>query len=101
MTTKTCLICHLAIASILTACQSAPPPQDMARTTLETAPADLQLMCANSTAGPAGVDDMKILPVGSRAIDAQTYNVELDANGRKFNCVIDTAGNVRAVTPAT
>lgn len=89
-----------AIALSLSACVSAPPPEQMARTTLETAPADLQLMCANAAAGPAGVDNTKILPVSSRAIDGGSYNVELDANGRKFNCVVDTAGNVKSVTPA-
>jgi len=72
----------------------------MARTTLETAPADLQLMCANATAGPAGIDNTKILPVSSRAADAKTYNVELNANGRKLNCLVDVDGNVKSVTPA-
>jgi hypothetical protein len=91
----------IPLAVSLSACVSAPPPpEQMARTTLQTAPADLQLMCANATAGPAKVDNTKILPVGSRALDAQTYNVELDANGRKFNCVVDTNGNIKSVQPA-
>jgi hypothetical protein len=91
-----CLAAMLSLSS----CQSAPTPDKMARTTLETAPADLQLICANAAAGPAGVDNTKILPVNSRAVDGQTYNVELNANGRKFNCLVDLDGNVKSVTPA-
>jgi hypothetical protein len=98
--TEAKLVPYLVITFFLSACQSAPPPQEMARTTLQTAPADLQLMCANATAGPAGIDNTKVLPVSSRAVDATTYNVALDANGRKFNCLVDTAGNVRSVIPA-
>lgn len=100
MNTEAKLVPYLVITFLLSACQSAPPPQEMARTTLQTAPADLQLMCANATAGPAGVDNTKVLPVSSRAVDATTYNVVLDANGRKFNCLVDTAGNVKSVIPA-
>jgi hypothetical protein len=90
----------LSFAASLAACVSSPPPEQMARTTLQTAPADLQLMCANATAGPAGVDNTKIFPISSRAVDAQNYNVELDASGRKFNCVVDTTGNVKSVQAA-
>jgi hypothetical protein len=89
----------MALTSCLAACQSAPPPDQMARTTLQTAPADLQLLCANAAAAPAKVDATKILPVSSRAIDATTYNVQLNANGRTFNCVVDNKGSIKSIQP--
>lgn len=90
----------LSLAIFNIACVSSPAPDQMARTTLQTAPADLQLLCAGAAATPAGIDSSKILPVSSRALDAETYLVELDASGRKFNCVVDGAGSVRSVQPA-
>nr|WP_311788034.1 hypothetical protein [Fererhizobium litorale] len=77
-----------------------PPPEEMARTVTETAPADLQLMCASAAAAPSGVDSAKILPTGSRRVDARTFNVDLDAGGRKFACLIDDSGTVTSVQPA-
>jgi hypothetical protein len=91
-------------AALLGACQSSssspPPPTDMSRTSLQTAPADLQLMCANAAAGSAGASGSKVLPVSSRQLDAVTYGVDLDAGGRKFTCVVDNNGTVRSITPA-
>lgn len=71
----------------------------MARTTLQTAPADLQLICSNAVATSAKVDRSKVLPVSSNALDATSYNVELNASGRKFNCVVDDKGAVRSIQP--
>jgi hypothetical protein len=70
----------------------------MARTTLQTAPADLQLLCANSAAGVAGAN-AKVLPTGSRLLPDGTFAVDLDASGRKFSCNVDNNGTVRSVTP--
>ena len=88
----------LALA-IIGGCQSAPKPEDMARTSLQTAPADLQLICANAVAGTAKLDSTKVLPTSSRALDATSYSVDLDAGGRKYNCVVDSTGSVKSVTP--
>lgn len=87
----------LMASGMLAACQSAPEPTEMSRTTLQTAPADLQLLCANAVAGAAKMDSSKILPVGSRALDAESFNVELNANGKRFNCIVDNKGIVRSV----
>lgn len=88
-------------ASIIAGCQSsAPAPQDMARTSLGTAPADLQLICASAAAGTAGVDSSKILPTSSRQLDASSYSVDLDASGSKYTCVVGNDGTVRSVGPA-
>ncbi|WP_371742515.1 hypothetical protein [Ensifer sp. ENS09] len=88
-----------AALAVINGCQSQPKPEDMARTSLQTAPADLQLLCAHAVAGAAQVDSSKVLPTSSRALDAASYSVDLDAGGRKFNCVVDTAGSVKSVTP--
>jgi hypothetical protein len=71
----------------------------MARTTLQTAPADLQLLCANAVAGAAGSTKTRALPTGSRLLPEGTFSVDLDAGGRKFSCVVDNNGTVRSVTP--
>ena len=89
------------LAGALSACVSTPPPapEQMSRTTVETAPADLQLLCANAVAKASGVDSAKILPVSSSKIDSKTYQVELDAGGKKTSCLVDADGNVKSVEP--
>jgi hypothetical protein len=77
---------------------SSPEPQQMARTTLQTAPADLQLLCANAVATQTGAASDKVLPVSSRQLDATSFQVELDASGKKHSCVVDNEGNVKSVT---
>jgi hypothetical protein len=84
----------------LAACQSAPTEDKMAKTTTDTAPADLQLLCANAAATPARVEAAKILPVSSAKLDDQNYTVQLDASGKKFTCTVDVNGNVKSVLPA-
>ncbi|UVC18998.1 hypothetical protein IHQ72_15045 [Mesorhizobium onobrychidis] len=90
------------MAGALSACVSAPPPpqEQMSRTQVETAPADLQLLCANAAAKASGVDSTKILPVSSNKIDSKTYQVELDASGKKTSCLVDTEGNLLSVKEA-
>ena len=70
----------------------------MARTTLQTAPADLQLLCANAVATQTGAASDKVLPVNSRQLDATSFQVELDAAGKRHSCVVDNDGNVKSVT---
>ena len=89
------------VAAAMSACTSTPPPppEQMSRTTVETAPADLQLLCASAVAKASGVDSAKLLPVSSSKIDSKTYQVELDAGGKKTSCLVDTDGNVKSVEP--
>jgi hypothetical protein len=70
----------------------------MARTSLQTAPADLQLLCANAVVAQAG--GAKVLPMSSRQLDATSYSVDLDDAGRKFTCIVDSSGSVKSVQPA-
>jgi hypothetical protein len=89
------------IAVGLSGCVSAgPSPDQMSRTTLDTAPADLQLLCANEAARSAGVDSTKVLPTSSRKLDQKNYKVELNVGGTPTSCTIDTDGNIRSVQPA-
>ena len=81
-------------------CQSTPTPDHMSRTTTETAPADLQLLCANAAAQSSGVDSGKVLPVNSTKLDPKTYRVELNVSGKATNCTVDDTGKVISVTPA-
>ena len=90
----------LAAAVLAASCQSAPPPDKMARTTTEVAPADLQLLCAGAVATAAKSDTAKTLPTSSSKLDELTYSVEVDAAGKKYTCTVDTAGTVKSVTPA-
>ena len=91
----------MASAALLGACTppTPPAPDSMARTTLQTAPADLQLLCANSAAGIAGAN-AKVLPSASRQLPDGTFGVDLDAGGKKFSCIVDNNGTVRSVQPA-
>jgi hypothetical protein len=92
------LPCMAALAAMLFAgCVSSPAPQSMARTSLQTAPADLQLSCAAAAAAQFGIDSNSVLPVSSSQIDAQQYQVELDMRGQRSTCTIDNAGNVISV----
>jgi hypothetical protein len=86
--------------SLVAGCMSSSPePQQMARTTLQTAPADLQLLCANAVATQTGTPSDKVLPVSSRQTDAGWFQVELDAAGKKHSCVVDNEGNISSVKP--
>ncbi|MDX8495330.1 hypothetical protein RFN29_27610 [Mesorhizobium sp. VK22B] len=65
----------------------------------KTAPADLQLLCANAAAKASGLKADKILPVSSNQIDSKTYQVDLNAGSKKTSCLVDTDGNVKSVQP--
>jgi hypothetical protein len=89
------------LAGTLGACVSTPPPppDQMSKTKVETAPADLQLLCSDAVAKASKVSSAKILPISSSKIDSMTYQVELDAGGKKSSCLVDTDGNVKSVQP--
>ncbi|MDQ6436604.1 hypothetical protein RB623_21345 [Mesorhizobium sp. LHD-90] len=88
------------LVAVVSACTSGPTPDQMARTTLETAPADLQLLCANEAARSAGVESSKVLPVSSRKLDAKNYQVELNAGGTPTRCIIDADGKIVSIGAA-
>lgn len=97
-TTRTATTLALAAAALISSgCMSAGPAPGSVRNTAQTAPADLQLACASAAATTLGVDSSKILPVSSSQLDAQSYQVDLDAAGTRATCVVDAAGNVVSV----
>lgn len=89
----------LAVTQVV-GCTSNQPEANTLRTAAQTAPADLQLMCASAAATPLGVDSSTILPVSSSQVDARTFQVVLEARGARANCVIDADGNVISVQKA-
>ena len=68
--------------------------QPTIRSSVETAPADLQLACAAEVAITQGLSSDRVLPVSSSAGTPGTYLVVVDAGGRQVNCSIDSEGNV-------
>ena len=89
-------ICLVIVAVTLVACTTkTPAPDEMTRTASDTAPADLQLLCAEAakTAG-SGV---RALPTSSRRLDAQNYQVDLNVGGALKTCVISAAGTIISV----
>ncbi|WP_274628073.1 hypothetical protein [Arvimicrobium flavum] len=91
----------ILLATGLAACSSTSPTQDqMSRTTLETAPADLQLICAGQAAKTSGVESAKVLPTSSRKLDARNYQVDLNAGGTAMRCVVDADGKIVSVQAA-
>jgi hypothetical protein len=74
-----------------------PPPEDNAiRNVGQTAPADLQLLCASEAAVQLGLDSDGVFPVSSVAA-AGGYQVNLRTGNGQAVCNIDTAGNVITV----
>ncbi len=92
----------MASLILLAGCASGPEPapQEMARSSHQTAPADLQLLCASAAANSAGVEGARVLPVSSQQLDAGNYQVELDAAGSRMSCIIDGEGNVTSIQPS-
>lgn len=95
----------LLAASVLAqgcATQSATPQptQPQFRQTTETAPADLQLICAEQSAQEFRVLPARSLPVASSTAGDGTYTVLVNADGTLARCVIDGDGNVLSLANA-
>ncbi len=76
---------------------NSPTPENMARNTAQTAPADLQLACASASATKFGGDSATVLPVSSAAVDGGKYQIILDSKGQRSTCLIDSTGAVLSV----
>ena len=75
------------------------PEQPMVRQTAQTAPADLQLLCANEAAKAFGMASETVLPVGSSS-DGAVYTVILNADGGQAICTIDDSGTILSLDRA-
>jgi hypothetical protein len=77
--------------------QPAAPAGPSVRAEVETAPADLQLMCAAEAAKVYSAPADKILPLSSQRTSASTFDVELDVAGKRARCTIDESGTMISV----
>ncbi|WP_436643016.1 hypothetical protein [Microbaculum sp. FT89] len=80
--------------------QAAAPQAHSVRAAVETAPADLQLLCAAEAAKVYSTPAEKILPVSSARSGQSSYDVELDVAGRRARCTIDESGTLVTVVDA-
>lgn len=69
------------------------------RTTAETAPTDLQLLCASRTAEELQIEGGNVLPVSSARSGETAYQVNMTFEGGQATCVIDESGVVQTITP--
>lgn len=93
---------HLALLLVpmgLTACASTSPATvSTIRGSAQTAPADLQLLCAGEAQNRFGAPANSVLPVGSRPGPAAgTYAVDLRLPTGQAMCVIDGNGAISAL----
>jgi hypothetical protein len=90
-----------ALAALAGCAQHSPvaqqSPQSTFRQTVETAPADLQLVCAGEAARIYEVSSDRVLPISSSA-EGETFTVVLNADGTQAICTIDNHGNVLSLT---
>ena len=90
-----------ALAALAGCAQHSPmaqqPPQSTVRQTVETAPADLQLVCAGEAARAYEVPSDRVLPIAS-SVEGDTFTVVLNADGTQAICTIDNQGNVLSLT---
>ncbi len=80
--------------------QTAAPQSPVVRSAVETAPADLQLMCAAEAAKVYSAPADKILPLSSQRSGTASFEVMLDVAGRRARCTIDESGSVVTVVDA-
>lgn len=80
--------------------QAAGPQGPVVRSAVETAPADLQLMCAAEAATVYSAASDRVLPMSSARSSATTFDVELDVAGKRARCTIDESGTTITVVDA-
>lgn len=79
-------------------------PRPTIRSSVETAPADLQLLCASEAATRFNLDATRVLPVNSAPAGDGAYQVTLTTPTGPVNCTIGgdgTIASIEAAPPAT
>jgi hypothetical protein len=76
------------------------PSAGAVRSSGETAPTDLQLLCASKTAEELKVTGGNVLPVSSMPSGENAYQVNLTFDGGQAVCIIDETGTVQSISPA-
>jgi len=69
------------------------------RTSAETAPTDLQLLCASKAAEELQIEGANVLPVSSARSGEAAYQVNLTYESGQATCIIDESGVVQTITP--
>lgn len=91
----------LGAALIVSACNTTAPQDQAVRTSVDTAPADLQLLCAARGADQFGVGRDKVLPTSSSRETDVSYRVVLNLDGETATCIINDTGIVESIEKAT
>lgn len=92
----------LSIISILVAaCATSGPqtPQPTVKQAVETAPADLQLACAEQVSTQFNSSGT-VLPVNSSLARKDVFSVQLTSQSGGFTCEIDRAGTILSIIPS-
>ena len=76
-----------------------PPPPQTVRSGADTAPADLQLVCANAVAIELNTNLDKTLPISSVKAQGESYQVTVAADQRQANCFVTADGVVQSIVP--
>lgn len=93
------LMVAAAAGLLLAACASDGPAvqQEMVRSNVQTAPADLQVLCASEAANQLGANADQILPVSSSVVQPGVFQVDLLVASQPAACTIDSEGNVLSI----
>ncbi|MTI42225.1 hypothetical protein JM93_01541 [Roseibium hamelinense] len=90
----------LALAGCNTSGSGGQTAQPTVRAGANTAPADLQLLCASTAAQQLQVEGDSVLPINSGPSGGNAYQVTLTVPNGQAVCIIDNNGMVQSVTPA-
>ncbi|WP_157139960.1 hypothetical protein [Roseibium aggregatum] len=88
------------VAGCNTSSSNQTPSAGAVRSSGETAPTDLQLLCAAKTAEELKVTGGNVLPVSSMPSGESAYQVNLTFDGGQAVCIIDETGTVQSISPA-
>lgn len=97
----TAMTAALGATLVLSACNTTKPQDQAVRSAVETAPADLQLLCAARGADEFGVGRDKVLPTSSSRETDVSYRVVLNLDGETATCIINDTGIVESIEKAT
>jgi hypothetical protein len=92
------ILCLTLASGCNTSGSNQTPSAGDVRSSGETAPTDLQLLCAAQAAEELQVADGNVLPVSSMRSGEAAYQVNLTFSGGQAVCVIDESGVVQSVT---
>lgn len=89
-------ICTIALG--LGACTSNQnKTQENIRSSVRTAPADLQLTCSTETATRLQITGEQLLPISSSEISPNIFRVDFNTRGGPAYCIVDQSGTVLSV----